>query len=158
MRRGRVIVVTAAFVFCCPDPLPALTTPTPTPTHSPTPPKPPPDKTDPLENATADYSEDEHGVPSTVQVSVFLSGLLNVSVEGGDGGGEWLANDTREVSDGGGEKNLTDISIHTEKIRHLHMIKVVVLCTVLSVLLLLTCKMLLQVFAQYAGREKPGEM
>nr|XP_045598557.1 uncharacterized protein LOC123758328 [Procambarus clarkii] len=55
--------------------------------------------------------------------------------------------------------NSTDVFKVYSKIYRYQMIKVGVLCTVMSVIILSTCKMLLQVFAQYAGREKlPDEI
>lgn len=57
----------------------------------------------------------------------------------------------------GSGQNSTDGSISNIKVYEFQIIKVAVLCTVMSIIILSTCKMLLQVFAQYAGREKPPE-
>ncbi|XP_071523385.1 uncharacterized protein [Panulirus ornatus] len=54
--------------------------------------------------------------------------------------------------------NSSDVFKIHYKIYQFQMIKVGVLCTVMSIIILSTCKMLLQVLAQYAGREKPPDM
>ena len=67
--------------------------------------------------------------------TISQNGVNGVNGDDGDGGG--LINDTRLVNDGGGRGgeeggrgrgegggNLTNTSIHTEKVGHLHMIKV----------------------------------
>ncbi|XP_064109938.1 uncharacterized protein LOC135217855 [Macrobrachium nipponense] len=55
-------------------------------------------------------------------------------------------------------RNSTDVFIATTGVYEYQMLKVAVLCTVLSIILLSTCKMLLQVFAKYAGKDKPNEI
>ncbi|KAK7079143.1 hypothetical protein SK128_012239 [Halocaridina rubra] len=55
-------------------------------------------------------------------------------------------------------RNSTDVFVSTTIIYEYQMIKVAVLCTVMSIIILSTCKMSLQVFAKYAGRDKPNDM